>query len=114
MKDGIKDMHLVAAICAYGGEISGVNTSNPKEQYFSFTQEQVPFVWILRGDQVEKFSSCSIEDIEEFHRFGLLMYPPSFTQQLRKIKNIIYSYGNKRKWASGPKELSVGAKINQG
>ena len=89
----IKNMYLAAAILAYGGQLDRVDRTNPKQQKFVFPSLLLSHIWVCEnGVDVKKISNPSLDKIEVCFISKTLLYPPNYSDKIREIKSIIYSY----------------------
>ena len=84
------DMHLIAALLAYGFQYSRVDRTNRNRQKFCFpTNKKLP-IYNTR-DGIIGSVMLNVEEIEDEYTLRSLMFPPNYPDTLRSVKYAILS-----------------------
>ncbi len=86
-----KDMYLAAILVSYGSQITNVDKTDPKKQYFHF--DILPDRILIYNDTPNPLW-CPVEELAEIKSYYLskkLYFPPTFVDCLRSVKSYLYS-----------------------
>jgi len=84
------DMYFAATLLAYGAELVKVDQTDQYRQKFYFSGV-VEEIYKLNGIVPLRIELPDFETIENLFTCGKLMFPPSYPESIRRIKNRIYS-----------------------
>ena len=86
------DLYFVAALIAYGANYHGVDRSNKRNQLFIFDDPfDVKEIFIKKDNEVDRLSDPTFDEIKHAFDTVILMFPPNYTEAVRRIKGIINS-----------------------
>lgn len=90
------DMYLVAALLAYGFEILQSNRTDINRQSFNFKNEEIT-VYVVGSDGEVAAEIADLLDIRRYYLAKRLLFPGSYPDILRDLKQEIISYRNDRR-----------------
>lgn len=84
------DMYLVAALLAYGFDLVSSNRKNANRQKFLFKNEVKSIYVIIDQEAVTEYGN--LDDVEIYYLSKRLLFPGSYTDILKGLKQDIISY----------------------
>lgn len=87
----VADMYLAAAYLAYGAELLKIDKSNTRHQMFEFSNSITEVYTLESSGTVVKHPNPTMDFIETAYISRKLLFPPSYTDSLRRIKVSIHS-----------------------
>lgn len=89
----VTDMYLVAALMAYGADYVGVDREDKRSQRFLFKNplSGIPKIHTYKHGVLDEIESPSFEDFTNAYNTTCLLFPPNFSEVLRRVKGIIHT-----------------------
>jgi len=90
------DMYLIAALLSYGFELVDLDRSNVNRQTYNFdNKETTVYVITSNGEVVAEIAD--LFDVKRYYSARTLLYPGSYPDVLKDLKQEIISYRNDKK-----------------
>jgi hypothetical protein len=88
-----QNIYLVAALMAYKFHYYGVNRKDQSHQKFQFTDALTASVYWVNpsSGNPERLVNASIGDLEQLFLSETLLFPPGYSDALRRVKYILHS-----------------------
>lgn len=87
------DMYFIAGLLSYGFELINSDRGSATRQRFSFISDiKIVYITDLQG-KVES-RKAGLSEIENFYNSKKLMFPPTYPDILKRLKQDIVSYKN--------------------
>jgi len=89
-KINVIDMYLAATFLAYGAELLEIDRSDLSRQKFCFGGKVEQIFVFAGGNTVLRIEDPSLDVVKTKFIGRVIMFPPSFTDSLRRIKAAIH------------------------